>query len=82
MKTTQKPDDNQKLAVKLQSALLGYVVAAIIGAIFFILIGYLIYSIPTSYDGVVRLQVWMSAPWTYRVPHWMFLGVAIGLGLR
>jgi hypothetical protein len=69
-------------SAKVHAAILGYIIAAMIGSIVFILIGYVIFVLGTKPDAVVRLQLWMAAPWTYRVPHWTFLGAAIGLGLR
>lgn len=63
----------------MQKPLLGYVIAAAIGAAVSIVIGYLVYAAPGD---AVGFGYWLNRPMRYSVVGWAMGGILAGLGLR
>lgn len=63
----------------MQKPLLGYVIAALVGAVGFVIIGYLVNKTPDSWS----FYYWLTRnPFRSELIGWIVLGCAIGLGLR
>lgn len=63
----------------MQKPLLGYVIAAAIGAALSIIVGYLVYAAPGD---AVGFGYWINHPIRFSAHIWAMLGIAIGAGLR
>lgn len=66
----------------MQTPSLGYLVAAAIGAIIAVVVGFLVYSIPTGPADSQYFSTWLMSPLRYSVIYWVVTGIAVGCGLR
>lgn len=63
----------------MQKPLFGYVIAALIGAVGFVIVGYFVNKTPDSWS----FHYWLTRnPFRPELIGWIVLGCAIGLGLR
>lgn len=63
----------------MQKPLLGYVLAAAIGAALSIVVGYLVYAAPGD---AVDFGYWINHPIRFSVLVWALAGILAGAGLR
>jgi hypothetical protein len=63
----------------MQKPLLGFVVAAVIGAVLFVIVGYFAYAASSD---AVGFAYWVRRPLQFSGLYWALLGAAVGCGLR
>lgn len=59
-----------------------YAVAAAVGVVFFVLIGFFAYSTEAGVDGSQPLTYWLSWPIRFGVIWWVALGAIVGAALN
>ena len=63
----------------MQKPLLGYVVAAVIGAMVSVVVGYLVYAAPGD---AVTFSYWIKSPIRHAGLLWALVGLFAGAGMR
>lgn len=63
----------------MQKPLLGYVIAAAIGAVILVVVGYFVHAAPGD---AVGFQFWIERPIRYGVPLWAIVGLLLGAGVQ
>jgi len=63
----------------MQKPLLGYVIAAVIGAVISVVAGYLVYAAPGD---AVTFNYWLKNPIRFSVFAWSLVGILCGAGLH
>ena len=63
----------------MQKPLFGYVIAATIGAVILVVVGYFVHAAP---GGAVGFPFWLERPIRYGVHLWAMAGMLIGAGVQ
>jgi hypothetical protein len=66
----------------MQNVALPYVVAALVGAVLFVMVGYFVYALPADAGGAASFSFWIENPVRYGAVWWALAGLFIGPAVR